>query len=207
MRGFGQVVVSLLISVLMLGHKVGTVNGIVNSVNRRKEIDEVLGQLEGSQSQLPPGLVKHARRLTLRDGDDDLVQVLMVSVGACVWEGCRRAKVHTPRAGGCVHVSPALRCRLNKCASAVMAGSACAKEEHRTRRKPNGSTDTCGRAVTDDAAMAKRLMIIRAARVGQGAYAGASSEPGSSYQALTLPVTVLRVPSAVSGSESPCFLC
>ena len=68
-------VASLLISVLMLGHKVGTVNAIVGSVNRRKEIEEVLEQLEGSQSQLPPALVKHARRLTLRDGDDDTVQV------------------------------------------------------------------------------------------------------------------------------------
>ena len=69
--------VSLLISVLMLGHKAGTVNGIVNSVNRRKEIEEVLEQLERSksQSELSDAVVKHARRLTLRDGDDDIVQV------------------------------------------------------------------------------------------------------------------------------------
>ena len=76
-------VASLLISVLMLGHKVGTVNAIVGSVNRRKEIEEVLEQLEGSQSQLPPALVKHARRLTLRDGDDDMLQVVLAS-GALV---------------------------------------------------------------------------------------------------------------------------
>ena len=68
-------VASLLISVLMLGHKVGTVNAIVSSVNRRKEIEEVLGQLQGSQSQLSPALVKHARRLTLRNDDDDTVRV------------------------------------------------------------------------------------------------------------------------------------
>ena len=54
MEGLGQVVVSLLFSVLLLGHKVGVVNAIVNSVNRRKEIEEVLGQLQGSQSQLSP---------------------------------------------------------------------------------------------------------------------------------------------------------
>ena len=78
-------VASLLISVLMLGHKVGTVNAIVGSVNRRKEIEEVLEQLEGSQSQsqLPPALVKHARRLTLLDGDDDTLQVVLAS-GALV---------------------------------------------------------------------------------------------------------------------------
>ena len=113
MEGLGQVVVSLLISVLMLGHKVGTVNGIVNSVNRRKEIDEVLGQLEGSQSQsqLPPGLVKHARRLTLRDGDDDLVQVLMVSVGLV----CGRA-VGVRR---CIRCAPGDACTcLRHCVSA-----------------------------------------------------------------------------------------
>ncbi len=63
MEGLGQVVVSLLFSVLLLGHKIGVVNAIVNSVNRRKEIEEVLGQLQGSQSQLSPALVKHARRL------------------------------------------------------------------------------------------------------------------------------------------------
>ncbi len=67
-------VVSLLISVLMLGHKAGTVNGIVNSVNRRKEIDEVLEQLEHSKSpsDLPAAVVKHAHRLTVPDGDDIL---------------------------------------------------------------------------------------------------------------------------------------
>jgi hypothetical protein len=104
MEGLGQVVVSLLISVLMLGHKVGTVNGIVNSVNRRKEIDEVLGQLEGSQSQsqLPPGLVKQARRLTHRDGDGDIVQVLTVSVGLV----CGRA-VGVRR---CMHSEPGDAC-------------------------------------------------------------------------------------------------
>ena len=75
MEGLGQVVVSLLFSVLLLGHKVGVVNAIVNSVNRRKEIEEVLGQLQGSQSQLSPALVKHARRLTLRTDDDDTVRV------------------------------------------------------------------------------------------------------------------------------------
>jgi hypothetical protein len=75
MEGLGQVVVSLLFSVLLLGHKVGVVNAIVNSVNRRKEIEEVLGQLQGSQSQLSPALVKHARRLTLRNDDDDTVRV------------------------------------------------------------------------------------------------------------------------------------
>jgi hypothetical protein len=76
--GVGQVVVSLLISVLMLGHKAGTVNSIVNSVNRRKEIDEVLEQLEQSKSlsEFSDAVVKHARRLTLRDGDDDIVQVV-----------------------------------------------------------------------------------------------------------------------------------
>ena len=75
MEGLVQVVVSLLFSVLLLGHKVGVVNAIVNSVNRRKEIEEVLGQLQGSQSQLSPALVKHARRLTLRNDDDDTVRV------------------------------------------------------------------------------------------------------------------------------------
>jgi hypothetical protein len=77
-EGVGQVVVSLLISVLMLGHKAGTVNAIVNSVNRRKEIEEVLEQLEHSKSlsELSDAVVKHARRLTLRDGDDDIVQVV-----------------------------------------------------------------------------------------------------------------------------------
>ncbi len=77
-EGVGQVVASLLISVLMLGHKAGTVNAIVNSVNRRTELDEVLEQLERSKSpsDLPDAVVKHARRLTLlRDGDDDIVQV------------------------------------------------------------------------------------------------------------------------------------
>ena len=72
------VVVSLLLSVLMLGHKVGTVTGIVNSVNRRKEIDEVIEQLGRSKSLsgLPDAVVKHAHRLTLlRDGDGDIVQV------------------------------------------------------------------------------------------------------------------------------------
>ena len=70
-EGVGQVVVSLLLSVLMLGHKAGTVNAIVNSVNRRKEIEEVLEQLEHSKSpsDLPDAVVKHAHRLTLLDGD------------------------------------------------------------------------------------------------------------------------------------------
>jgi hypothetical protein len=73
------VVVSLLISVLMLGNKVGTVNAIVSSVNRRKEIEEVLELLEGTQdqSQLLPALVKHARHLTLPDGDDEILQVVL----------------------------------------------------------------------------------------------------------------------------------
>ena len=75
MEGLGQVVVSLLFSVLLLGHKVGVVNAIVNSVNRRKEIEDVLGQLQRSQSQLSPALVKHARRLTLLNDDDDTVRV------------------------------------------------------------------------------------------------------------------------------------
>ena len=92
MEGLGQVVVSLLFSVLLLGHKVGVVNAIVNSVNRRKEIEEVLEQLEGSQSQsqLPPALVKHARRLTLlRDGMDDIVQVAWACVlGSNAAVGC-----------------------------------------------------------------------------------------------------------------------
>ena len=74
MEGRGQVVVSLLFSVLLLGHKVGVVKAIVNKVNRRKEIEEVLGQLQGSQSLLSPALAKHARRLTLND-DDDTVRV------------------------------------------------------------------------------------------------------------------------------------
>ena len=68
-------VVSLLFSVLLLGHKVGVVNAIVTSVNRRKEIEDVLGQLQRSQSQLSPALVKHARRLTLLNDDDDTVRV------------------------------------------------------------------------------------------------------------------------------------
>jgi hypothetical protein len=97
MEGSWQVIASLLISVLMLGHKIGTVSEIVNAVNRRNEIEEVLNQLEGSQSQsqLPLALVKHAHRLTLRDGDDNMVQV--PSHGkcwACVREGCGRAEVH-----------------------------------------------------------------------------------------------------------------
>ena len=85
-------VVSLLISVLMLGHKAGTVNGIVNSLNRRKEIDEVLGQLERSKSQreLSDAVVKHARRLTrleVQQVDDDITQVASGCVpGAAV--GC-----------------------------------------------------------------------------------------------------------------------
>ena len=86
-EGVGQVVASLLISVLMLGHKAGTVNGIVNSVNRRTEIDEVLEQLERSKnpSELSDAVVKHARRLTLRDGDDDSVQVIWALwAGGCV---------------------------------------------------------------------------------------------------------------------------
>ena len=71
----------------MLGHKVGTVNGIVNSLNRRKEIGELLEALERSQSEsqsqseLPPALVEQARRLTLRDGDDGIVQVVLARVG------------------------------------------------------------------------------------------------------------------------------
>ena len=43
-------VVSLLFSVLLLGHKVGVVNAIVNSVNRRKEIEEVLGSCKGARA-------------------------------------------------------------------------------------------------------------------------------------------------------------
>ena len=38
-------------------------------------------------------------------------------------------------------------------ASAVMAGSARAKEEPRCKRNPNGRTATCGRAVTEDVVM------------------------------------------------------
>ena len=97
-EGVGQVVVSLLLSVLMLGHKAGTVNAIVNSVNRRKEIDEVLEQLEHSKSpsDLPDAVAKHARRLTLRDGDDDIAQV----ASACV-----RGANGMVLAGGCVRLS------------------------------------------------------------------------------------------------------
>ena len=97
-KGVEQVVASLLISVLMLGHKAGTVNGIVNSLNRRKEIEEVLEQLERSKSpsELSDAVVKHARRLTLRDGDDDNAQV----ASACV-----RGANGMVRAGGCVRPS------------------------------------------------------------------------------------------------------
>ncbi len=102
-EGVGQVVVSVLISVLMLGHKAGTVNGIINSVNRRKEIEEVVEQLEHSKSpsDLPDAVAKHARRLTLRDGDDDIAQV----ASACV-----RGANGMVRAGGCVRSSCAVSC-------------------------------------------------------------------------------------------------
>ena len=111
MEGLGQVVVSLLFSVLLLGHKVGVVNAIVNSVNRRKEIEEVLGQLQGSQSQLSPALVKHARRLTLRNDDEDTARVWQ-SLRAWALR-CRRG-AQLPcvpigvRAGACVHLFRAL---------------------------------------------------------------------------------------------------
>ena len=113
MEGLGQVVVSLLFSVLLLGHKVGVVNAIVSSVNRRKEIEEVLGQLQGSQSQLSPALVKpeHARRLTLRNDDEDTARVWQ-SLRA--WAlSCRRG-AQLPfvaigvRAGACVYLFRAL---------------------------------------------------------------------------------------------------
>jgi hypothetical protein len=135
-EGVGQVVVSLLISVLMLGHKAGTVNGIINSVNRRKEIEEVLEQLERSKSQreFPPDLVKHARRLTLLDGDDDIVQVAWACVpGAYAAVGCGPVDA-------CVCLSHRLAIGH---AWATMAGSGCAKDEHRSQPKP---TATCGRA-------------------------------------------------------------
>ena len=73
-------------------------NEIVDSINRRKEIDEVLEQLGRSKSlsDLPDAVVKHARRLTLlRDGDGDIVQVAWACVpgsnaaGACVDLGHR----------------------------------------------------------------------------------------------------------------------
>jgi hypothetical protein len=75
----------------MLGHKAGTVNEIVDSINRRKEIEEVLEQLERSKSprDLPDAVVKHARRLTLRDGMDDIVQVAWAYVpGSNAVVGC-----------------------------------------------------------------------------------------------------------------------
>jgi hypothetical protein len=97
--GVVQVIASLLISVLMLGHKVGTVNGIVNSLNRRKEIEELLEALERSQGEsqsqleLPPALVEHARRLTLRDGDDGIEQVVLARAGlVCGQDRLWRAK-------------------------------------------------------------------------------------------------------------------
>jgi hypothetical protein len=111
MEGLGQVVVSLLFSVLLLGHKVGVVNAIVNSVNRRKEIEEVLGQLQGSPSQLSPALVKHARRLTRRNEDDDTVRVWQsaASVGVALQEGAQLPCVAIGvRAGACVYLFRAL---------------------------------------------------------------------------------------------------
>ena len=98
-EGVGQVVASLLISVLMLGHKAGTVNGIVISVNRRKEIDEVLEQLERSKSpnDLPGAVIKRARRLTTllyRDDDIEQVATSLGLRGRCIC--CGRV-----RAGGC----------------------------------------------------------------------------------------------------------
>ena len=76
----------------MLGHKAGTVNEIVDSINRRTEIEEVLEQLERSKSprDLPDAVVKHARRLTLlRDGMDDIVQVAWAYVpGSNAVVGC-----------------------------------------------------------------------------------------------------------------------
>jgi hypothetical protein len=136
-EGVGQVVVSLLISVLMLGHKAGTVNAIVNSVNRRKEIDEVLEQLEHSKSlsELSDAVVKHARRLTLRNGDDDIVQVVdQLGRARCI--RCGRV-----RAGGSVRLATFW---------ATMTGSSCAKEEYCSQHKPDRctATATSGRAVT-----------------------------------------------------------
>ncbi len=150
-------VVSLLFSVLLLGHKVGVVNAIVNSVNRRKEIEEVLGQLQGSQSQLSPALVKHARRLTLRKEDGDTVRVWQsaASMGLALQEGCPaalrshrgaswrvRAFVLGADARSDMYVYGAR--------SVAMAGSACAQEEHRSgEHRPNGRTSACGGALSE----------------------------------------------------------
>ena len=143
--GVGQVVVSLLVSVLMLGHKAGTVNGIINSVNRRKDIEEVLEQLERSKSpsELSDAVVKHARRRTLRDGGEDIVQVASACVrGAHAAVGCGLVDACVDL-GHRFAIGPAW---------ATMTGSSCTKEEYRSQHKPDGRTAaaTCGRALTVD---------------------------------------------------------
>jgi hypothetical protein len=80
-------IVSLLISVLMLGHKVSAVTAVIRLLSRRSEIVQVLEELQVSKSDMSDAVIARARRLSLarahrlsldaEDAEDDVVQVRM----------------------------------------------------------------------------------------------------------------------------------
>ena len=115
----------------------------------------MLGQLQGSQSQLSPALVKHARRLTLRTDDADTVRVRLgqsaASMGLALQEGCPAA--FPCRRGESWRVRVCVLARSDTdvygARSVAMAGSACAQEEHRSERRPNGRTSARGGALSE----------------------------------------------------------
>ena len=81
-----QVIASLLVSAVMLGVKVTSLNGIIRTISRRRELKMLVAELalpRSRGSNIPVELMQRARRATeLWNGPGDIETVCVLRSGA-----------------------------------------------------------------------------------------------------------------------------
>jgi hypothetical protein len=76
-----QVIASLLVSAVMLGVKVTSLNGIIRTISRRRELKMLVAELallRSRGSNIPVELMQRARRAT-EDGPDEMKMVCVLA--------------------------------------------------------------------------------------------------------------------------------
>ena len=80
-RSDAQVIASLLVSAVMLGVKVTSLNGIIRTISRRQELKMLVAELalpRSRGSNIPVELMQRARRAT-EDGPDEMKMVCVLA--------------------------------------------------------------------------------------------------------------------------------